>query len=87
MFCRIWCNANKKWSEEIHIEESGWKLSKKGIKSIWATLAEESQVCKELIKCNCRTNCMKRCSWKKHNMKYTKLCGVKFNHSMNFFQN
>ena len=53
MFCRIWCNANKIWSYEINTEESGWKLSKKGIKSIWTTLAEVSEVCKELIKCNC----------------------------------
>ena len=52
MFCSIWCNVNKKWSEEINIEEWGWKLSKKGIEPIWTTLAEASQSCKELIKCN-----------------------------------
>ena len=52
----MWCNADKKWSEEINIEEWGWKLSKKAIEPIWATLAEASQACKELIKCNCRTN-------------------------------
>ena len=52
MFCSIWCNANKKWSEEFNIEEWGWKLSKKGIEPIWITLAEAFQACKELIKHN-----------------------------------
>ena len=74
-FCSIWCNANKKWSEEIKIEEWGSKLSKKGKEPIWAPLAEASQSCKELIKCNCRTNCMKRWCWKKQNLKCNELCG------------
>ena len=52
MFCIIWCNANKKWSEEFDIEEWGWKLSKKGIEPIWTTLAEAFQACEELIKHN-----------------------------------
>ena len=53
----------------------GWKLSEKEIETIWTTLAEGSQACKELIKCNCRTNCMKRCRCKSQSLKFTKLCG------------
>ena len=67
-------NANKKWSEEITIEEWGWKLSEKGIEPIWTTLAEASQACKELIKWNCRTNRMNHCRYKKQNLKCTELC-------------
>ena len=46
MFCSIWCNVNKKWSEEISIEELGWKLSEKGIEPIWT--AEASQAGKSI---------------------------------------
>ena len=70
MFCSMWCNANKKWFKEINIEEWGRKLSEKGIEPIWTILTEVSQACKELIKCNCRTNCMKRYRCKKRNLSY-----------------
>ena len=69
------CNANKKWSEEINIEKWGWKLSQEGIEPIWTTLAEASQACRELIKCNCGAICMKCCCCKKQNLKCTQLCG------------
>ena len=46
----------------------GWKLSEKGTEPIWTILTEVSQAYKELIKCNCRTNCMKRCRCKKQNL-------------------
>ena len=45
MLCNIWCNVNKKWSEQIKIEKLGWKLSEKGIEAIWTTLVEASQGC------------------------------------------
>ena len=75
MFCSTYCNANKKWSEEINIEEWRWKLSEKRKEPILTTSAEASQVCTELIKCNCRANCMKRCHCKKQNLKCTELRG------------
>ena len=33
-------NANKKWSEQINIEEWGWKPVEKGIEPTWITLSE-----------------------------------------------
>ena len=54
---------------------NGMEIKRKGNKPIWTTLAEVSQACKELIKCNCRTNCMKRCRCKSQSLKFTKLCG------------
>ena len=40
MLSSTWYNANKKWSEQINIEEWGWKPSEKGIEPIWITLSE-----------------------------------------------
>ena len=82
MLCNIWCNVNKKWSEQIKIEKLRWKLSEKGIEPIWTTLVEASQACKELIKCNCSTNHTKRCRCKKQNLKCTELCGCSGGHDL-----
>ena len=65
----------KNWSQEINTDEWGQKLREEGIESIWTTIAEASQACKELIKCNCRTNYLKCCRWKKQNLKCTELYG------------
>ena len=65
----------KNGPKRLTFEEWGWKLSEKEIEPIWTTLAEACQAYKELIKCNCRTNCMKRCFCKKQNLKCTELCG------------
>ena len=67
----------KNWSHEINIDEWGQKLREEGIESIWTTIAEASQACKELIKCNCGTNCIKYCCCKKQNLKFTELCGCR----------
>ena len=65
----------KNWSQEINIDEWGQKLREEGIESIWTTIAEASQACKELIKRNCGTNYIKYCCCKKQNLKCTELCG------------
>ena len=53
----------------------GMEIKRKGNRTNLDNIAEASQVCKKLIKCNYRTNCMKRCRYKKQNLKCTELCG------------
>ena len=40
MLSSIWCKCEQKWSEQINIEEWGWKPVEKGIEPTWITLSE-----------------------------------------------
>jgi len=57
-------------------ERWGWKMEKGKYCIDWTTLPEESQICKELVRCNCKREkgCSGRCKCVKVSLKFTELC-------------
>ena len=56
--------------------EWGWKLEREKYCVNWTTLPEASQICKELVRCNCKKEkgCSGRCTCRKASLKCTELC-------------
>ena len=54
----------------------GWKMEEDIYRVHWMTIPESSEVCRELIRCGCKTSkgCSGRCICKKNNLKCTDLC-------------
>jgi hypothetical protein len=53
----------------------GWiKSSDQMYEPHWTTLPEASKVCQELVSCNCKKGCMKKCKCKKAKLQCTALC-------------
>ena len=58
-------------------EDWGWKRNEKdsSLAPYWTSLPEASKACRELIKCGCKTKCLKRwCVCAKANLACTQLC-------------
>ena len=57
-------------------ENWGWKVEENTFKVVWTILPEASQICKELVRCNCKSQkgCSGRCKCKKASLQCTELC-------------
>jgi hypothetical protein len=55
------------WGWEKTTEDGQWTPT-------WTTLPEASKSCRELVKCNCKKQCLGRCTCFKSNLKCTQLC-------------
>ena len=53
----------------------GWYKENDSFVPYWTNLPEAANVCRELIKCNCKKSCSGRCKCFKANLQCTELCG------------
>ena len=52
----------------------GWENIEGTWSPVWISLGEASKVCRELVKCACKSNCTGRCKCYKSNLPCTQLC-------------
>ena len=52
----------------------GWENVGGTWSPVWSSLGEASKVCRELVKCACKSNCTGRCKCYKSNLPCTQLC-------------
>lgn len=71
------------WNQSLVAKQSlpppenwGWKIDSEIYSITWTTLPEASQICKELVRCNCKKEkgCTGRCKCVKASLKCTELC-------------
>ena len=53
----------------------GWEASAAGFwRPVWSQLQIASDFCQELLKCGCKTGCLRNCKCQKHGLRCTALC-------------
>lgn len=52
----------------------GWIKTSGVYEPLWTTLPEASKICRELVSCKCKQDCVKKCKCKKAGLDCTPLC-------------